>query len=134
VRAGLRAWQRRGLLIRMGARACRLGSLGLLLGLGVVLAIPHALRAEETGKSGKAGCVEYHGSAPYAGLGYDHIVTLKSACKVAMVCSVKTDVNPNATVVELAPGAETSVTTWRGSPAYAFTPYVTCSAAAKGGG
>jgi hypothetical protein len=116
----------------MGARVYRLAAVGLLLGLGGALAAPHALRAEETGKSGKAGCVDYHGSAPYKGFGYDHVVTLKSGCKVAMLCSVKTDVNPEAVSVQLAPGEETSVTTWHGSPAYAFTPYVTCSAA-KGG-
>ena len=65
-------------------------------------------------------------------MGYDHIVTLTSGCKVAMTCSVKTDVNPDASVLELGPGEEKSVVTWRGSPARVFTPSVTCAAAKSG--
>jgi hypothetical protein len=124
---GLRGHARRGLLMRMGARTYQLGFAGLLFGLGVVLAVPHGLRADAM--SGKAaGCVDFHGDARYLGFGYNHIVTLKSSCKVAMTCSVKTDVNPEPTSVDIAPGEETSVTTWQGSPARVFTPNVTCAA------
>jgi hypothetical protein len=116
----------------MGARTYQVGLAGLLFGLSFALAVPHGLRADAM--SGKAaGCVDYHGEARYLGFGYNHIVTLKSSCKVAMTCSVKTDVNPEASSVDLAPGEETSVTTWAGSPARVFTPNVSCGVAAKRG-
>jgi hypothetical protein len=116
----------------MGARTSQLCGAGLLLVLGVALAVPHSLRADAM--SGKAaGCIDFHGEARYLGFGYNHIVTLKSACKVAMTCSVKTDVNPEPASVDLAPGEETAVTTWQGSPARVFTPSVTCAVAAKHG-
>jgi ABC-type Fe3+-hydroxamate transport system substrate-binding protein len=117
----------------MGARS--LVGAGLLLSLAGLWAVPQ-LRAEESAKSGKASCVDVHGDATFISVGYDHIVTLTSSCKVAMSCSVKTDVNPDATTVEIAPGEEKSVVTWRGSPARVFTPDVTCKetkAAAHGG-
>ena len=75
------------------------------------------------------GCVDVATKAPYAGVGYDHIVTLTSGCKVAMACKVSTNVNPEAANVQLAAGATESVVTWRGSPAYEFTANVTCSPA-----
>jgi hypothetical protein len=46
---------------------------------------------------------------------------------------VKTDVNPEPTSVDVAPGEETSVTTWHGSPARVFTPNVSCAPAARRG-
>ena len=49
-----------------------------------------------------------------------------TVCKKPVSCSVKTDVNPKAQQVSLAVGEKKSVVTWRGSPAYAFTPDVTC--------
>lgn len=72
------------------------------------------------------GCVDVTTRARFASVGYDHIVTLKSACKKTMRCTVKTNVNPEPALVELAPGAEESVVTWRGSPARVFTPDVAC--------
>ena len=85
------------------------------------------LRAEDSGKADKPGeCVAVRGDASFASVGYDHIVTLKSACKKRVTCSVKTDVNPEPASVELNPGEEKSVVTWRGSPARVFTPIVSC--------
>ena len=93
-----------------------------------VLAASGGLAAQDAGKSDKAGeCVQVRTDASFATVGYDHIVTLKSACKNHVTCSVKTDVNPDATTLELDPGEEKSVVTWRGSPARVFTPIVKCS-------
>jgi hypothetical protein len=66
------------------------------------------------------------GEAYYAGLGYDHRVYLTNNCKKPVTCSVKTNVNPDATSVDVAVGDTQMVITWRGSPAYEFTPDVSC--------
>lgn len=71
-------------------------------------------------------CVAVRGEAFYAGLGYDHRVYLTNNCKKAVRCLVKTNVNPNAVSVDVAPGATEMVITWRGSPAYEFTPDANC--------
>ena len=102
----------------------RVWSLGFV---GLFVWLPGA-HAEEPTKSAKTGsCVDVKSEASFASVGYDHIVTLKSACKKHMSCSVKTDVNPDAAIVELDPGETKSVVTWRGSPAREFTPEVTCT-------
>lgn len=75
------------------------------------------------------GCVEVTTKASFASVGYDHIVTLTSGCKVAMACKVTTNVNPEPANVQLAPGASESVVTWRGSPASEFSANVSCSPA-----
>ncbi|HEX4351737.1 MAG TPA: hypothetical protein VHZ95_02460 [Polyangiales bacterium] len=118
----------------MAARPFALGLTGLAL-LFAFSPLGRPLSAEESIKSGKAGCVDFHGDASFATVGYDHIVTLKSDCKVPTTCIVKTDVNPDPTTVDLAPGEEKSIVTWRGSPARVFTPDVACKdkPAAHGG-
>ena len=73
-----------------------------------------------------AGCVDVTTQARFASIGYDHIVTLKSECKKVVKCQVRTNVTSEASNVTLAPAAEESVVTWRGSPAREFTPDVTC--------
>jgi hypothetical protein len=103
-------------------RASQMGFVGLFV---VLAGAP--LQAEDTGKADKPGeCVAVRGDASFASVGYDHIVTLKSSCKKRVSCSVKTDVNPDPASVDLAPGDEKSVVTWRGSPARVFTPIVSC--------
>jgi hypothetical protein len=74
-------------------------------------------------------CVEYWGEVRYRS-GYDHWVHLRSSCTTDVLCAVTTDVNPTPIEVPLAPGEHKAVLTWRGSPAYAFTPYVRCVATA----
>ena len=59
-------------------------------------------------------------------LGYDHRVHVTNNCKKAVSCSVKTDVNPKAVQIELAPGEKQTVIMWRGSPSREFTPDVSC--------
>jgi hypothetical protein len=98
-----------------------LGLLGLLtlpLGLAApVLADPPPSAAVK--------CVDVRGEAYYI-LGYDHRVHLTNNCKKAVSCSVKTDVNPTVSQVDLAPGEKQTVITWRGSPASEFKPDVKC--------
>ena len=102
--------------------ACRIGF------LGVFLALSAAPAAADDTKSAKAkDCVEVRGEASFASVGYDHIVTVTNGCKQAKTCSVKTDVNPDASTLELEPGEAKSVVTWRGSPARVFTPDVKCT-------
>jgi hypothetical protein len=72
------------------------------------------------------GCVEVSFEARYASIGYDHLVTLKSACKKAMKCVVRTNVNSEPASVALQQGGEETVVMWRGSPSRAFTPDVSC--------
>src|SRR5882757_3985954 len=59
-------------------------------------------------------CVDYQTEAYFASVGYDHLVHLTNNCKTAMTCSVKTNVNPEAASVRLAPGESHTVVTWRG--------------------
>lgn len=82
--------------------------------------------AKDTSKR-PAGCVDVTTEARFASIGYDHIVTLKSECKKAVKCQVRTNVTPEPSTVTLAPGAQESIVTWRGSPARVFTPDVTCN-------
>ena len=44
-------------------------------------------------------CVKSQSEARFDGYGYDHWVHLTNACKVAVRCSVKTNANPEGTVV-----------------------------------
>lgn len=71
-------------------------------------------------------CIQVHASAPYGNAGYDHIVTVANGCEKAAACLVSTDVNPDAIAVDLAPGDEKSVLTFRGSPARTFRAHVSC--------
>ena len=73
-----------------------------------------------------ATCVDVQGQASFASVGYDHLVKLTNNCKMRVACSVRTNVNPDAAHVSLAPSEATTVVTWRGSPAREFTPDVTC--------
>jgi hypothetical protein len=71
-------------------------------------------------------CVDYQTEAYFASVGYDHLVHLTNNCKSAATCSVKTNVNPDAASVRLAPGESRTVVTWRGSPSREFTADVSC--------
>jgi len=75
---------------------------------------------------GPVDCVAVASEAAFASVGYDHLVHLTNNCKKRAACNVKTDVNPEATNVELAPGERQTLVTWRGSPAREFKAEVTC--------
>jgi hypothetical protein len=76
--------------------------------------------------SAAAECVAVRSEASFASVGYDHLVHLTNNCKRRAACSVKTDVNPDAAKLELAPGERQTVVTWRGSPAREFKAEVIC--------
>jgi hypothetical protein len=72
-------------------------------------------------------CVVWRTEArPNGSGGFGHLVHLKNNCEHAMRCEVSTDVNPELTLVELPPGSEKTVNTFRGSPARIFSPSVSC--------
>lgn len=70
-------------------------------------------------------CVKYRGRVRYS-LGYDHLVDLENSCQKRVVCSVKTNVNPQEQQVHLDVGETSTVVTYIGSPAREFTPQVNC--------
>lgn len=78
-------------------------------------------------------CVTHRAEAFARGAGYNHLVHLESTCDEAVRCHVSSDVNPAGVDATLAPGAKTTVTLFRGSPASAFKAAVTCKAAHAGG-
>lgn len=94
----------------------------LLVGLSVSSLVPASARATPA-------CVGVTSRAVYRGLGYDHIVHLANHCSHTATCNVSTDVNPEPTVVTVAPEEEVDVSTFRGSPARVFAAHVTCQVA-----
>jgi hypothetical protein len=60
--------------------------------------------------------------------GYDHVVTLRAACKKPQRCTVKTDAAPNPVVVDLAASETKSIVTFKGSPSREFRADVSCRA------
>ncbi len=98
---------------------------------------PHPVLAEDPSKPRPGGgaeksgeetnCVATRVEARSNGLAFDHWVHLTSACKkTTMTCTVKTDVNPDPTTVDLAPGEETRVKMFANSPAREFKADVSC--------
>jgi hypothetical protein len=74
-------------------------------------------------------CIKVTISAPYRAYGYDHIVQLTSTCSTPQTCRVKTDANPVEVEQSVPAGESREVLTFRGSPAAAFTPTVSCKEA-----
>ena len=74
-------------------------------------------------------CVHVRGEARFSGFGYDHLVEVQNSCDKQANCRVATDVNPQAQSLQLNAGEKQSVVTFRGSPASAFRPDVSCKLA-----
>ena len=97
----------------------------------------HANAADPPPEKGGAGgkvekvpkCVDVRGEARFSGYGYDHLVEIDNRCDKSVSCTVATDVNPQSRTVTVAAGAKESLLTFRGSPASAFKPNVTCKLA-----
>jgi len=104
-------------------RATRLGA-----ALFVASLVVAASAAADDGSAPSAlpACISVGTDARYVPYGYNHVVILKSGCSKAATCTVATDVNPQPTVVELAPGLSVEVLTFAGSPAQAFRARVMC--------
>src|SRR4051794_37424275 len=71
-------------------------------------------------------CISVATQARYVPYGYNHIVVVTSGCSKAATCSVGTNVNPQATSVEVASKATVEVLTFTASPAATFTAHVSC--------
>ncbi|MDB4935323.1 MAG: hypothetical protein JWP87_2295 [Labilithrix sp.] len=71
-------------------------------------------------------CISVGTDARYVPYGYNHVVLLKNGCSKAATCTVSTDVNPQATTVEVAAAAAVEVLTFTASPAQTFSARVTC--------
>jgi hypothetical protein len=71
-------------------------------------------------------CISVTAESRYVPYGYNHVVILRSGCSKAATCSVATNVNPQASSVEVAPKATVEVLTFTASPAQTFTPVVSC--------
>jgi hypothetical protein len=74
-------------------------------------------------------CVTVEGVARWGADAYNHFVRVTNGCDRPARCQVATDVSPERHAVEVAPGQSVEVITFRGSPASAFTPRVTCELA-----
>lgn len=93
--------------------------------LGVV--VPGNASAQDGGTPPAPTCVTWRKEARYSGAGYDHLVHVRNACEAPAACTVSTNVNPEPQRVRVLPGHEETVLTFRGSPAYEFTPRVECT-------
>jgi hypothetical protein len=82
--------------------------------------------AGASGSSGLPACISVATEARYVPYGYNHIVLLKNGCSKAATCSVATDVNPQATSVDVASTASVEVLTFTASPAQTFHARVPC--------
>ena len=99
----------------------------------VVILASASVDVNEASAAGDAGsgplpaCVQVTANARYVPYGYNHIVSVKNGCSKIATCAVRTDVNPQAISVEVAPGVTSEVVTFVASPSQTFTPHVTCT-------
>jgi hypothetical protein len=82
--------------------------------------------AQDAGAPALPACIQVGTSSHYVPYGYNHVVSLKNGCSKAATCTVATDVNPQPTSAEVAPGTTVEVLTFAGSPAQTFVARVTC--------
>ena len=81
--------------------------------------------------AGVPACLTVATESRYVPYGYNHLVTLKSACPKPLTCNVSTDVNPEKQKVEVAPNATVEVTTFLGAATQTFTARVSCANSGK---
>ncbi len=82
--------------------------------------------AEDAGAAALPACISVGTESRYVPYGYNHIVLLKNGCSKAATCTVSTDVNPQASSVDVAAASSVEVLTFTGSPARTFRARVTC--------
>jgi len=102
-------------------------SIAVALAAAVALLSAGAAAGDPADGGRAATCVSVRTDARYVPYGYNHVVILSSACKAAATCSVSTDVNPQPTATDVAPGATVEVVTFMGSPSQTFTAKVACT-------
>ena len=110
---------------RVGGRHCVV-AIGIVALVGLIDASASVANAQDGGASTIPACVGVATDARYVPYGYNHVVVLKNGCSKTATCSVSTDVNPQATSVEVAPGTTVEVLTFTASPAQAFNARVGC--------
>lgn len=93
--------------------------------LALLLLSPAAALAQASLPS----CIRVEGVARWGASAYNHFVRVTNGCERPARCTVATDVNPQPQTIEVAPGRTVEVLTFRGSPARAFTPRVSCELA-----
>jgi hypothetical protein len=102
---------------------------GIAVAVAIAAPATSASAQNDAGASGSAAlpaCISVGTEARYVPYGYNHVVLLKNGCSKAATCSVATDVNPQATSVEVAASASVEVLTFTASPAQVFHARVTC--------
>jgi hypothetical protein len=97
-----------------------------LIALALVTCVAQA-QDGPTVAGARPACVTVAFSAPYRGVGYNHVVSVHNACAQVASCTVSTDVNPSPQAVTVPAGATQDVTTFIGSPARVFVPTVACT-------
>jgi hypothetical protein len=105
----------------------KLGLLGVILlvsGAGVASSV--AGEPSDAKEPPVPACITYKGEARPRYPGYDHIVHIKSTCTKTADCVVSTDVAPEQLKAVVPAGAKVEVFTFLQSPAFEFTPKVTC--------
>ena len=108
--------------------------LASLVGLAAAVLAPAAPATATSTPQAKGGdggddvpaCIDYWGEARYAGLGYKHIVHVKSECEKLAHCKVWTNVNTDKQRVDVPAGEEKQVVTYIGSPASEFEAHAEC--------
>ena len=113
--------------MRRSLRFVLVSSMTALLASASVGVANEVSAADDAGSASLPACVQVSASTRYVPYGYNHIVSVKNGCSKIATCAVRTDVNPQATTVEVAPGVTSEVVTFVASPSQTFTPYVTCT-------
>jgi hypothetical protein len=72
-------------------------------------------------------CFKVRSEARYGAYGYDHLVEIENTCDKTLLCTVKTDVNPEPSQLTIPGKEKRTVVTFRGSPAREFKPDVRCT-------
>ena len=108
--------------VRMVLGSC----LVAVFALAVLVAPGTSVASDDAGAPTLPACVSVTTSARYVPYGYNHLVIVKNGCSKAASCSVATDVNPQATTVDVASAATVEVLTFSASPSQTFTARVTC--------
>jgi hypothetical protein len=112
---------------RIGSNLRTAISVAGALALVLVCASSSVARAEaDAGATSLPACIAVATEARYVPYGYNHLVLIKNGCSKAAACSVATDVNPQATSVEVGASASVEVLTFRASPVQTFHARVAC--------
>ena len=97
-----------------------------LVAFAVVLATVCTTPQSPAGESVPS-CIAWSPAVRYRGIGYDHLVNIRSTCEEPADCEVWTNVTPDKQRVEVSPGRNVQVVTFVASPSSVFEAHVACS-------